>query len=297
MKLLLTVLLTLAALPPPSYAQAGGTATPSVVIELARRTARTVAKAKPRSVLIAPGKICLLDAQLCDERNTALRSALRQLIPSVKFIDWQSAVELLPKYGLLQIDAYLGDTLYITAPAAGADVLVMQEANQRRRDPFTLYDKIFDLRRHRELAETRAVVPLSVLALPPGPVLYQDPITGIYIDLFDGYIDLPSYKPQSSIFHLPSLAPGDPAIAWPPHAALQGANAQVELRATITPQGVARQIGVVENPDPELTRAALLGVANWRYKPAIYKGKPIPFRVQFILDFASNPVGVVRSPY
>ncbi len=62
---------------------------------------------------------------------------------------------------------------------------------------------------------------------------------------------------------------------YPESARVKGAQGVVLLQAVISKEGVPLNLKVISSPDPELSRAALDAVQQWRYEPTLLNGEPI----------------------
>jgi TonB family protein len=251
----------------------------SEVTSLAERTAREVAKAKPQHVLIAPLSSCISNEQLCELRNSTLRSALQKAMPGVGFVNWQAAVRLLPRLGLLAVDAYEPNALNAVAGDAGADVLITEGAETDDHH-YVLVDTVTDTHQRKQLARLTASSPMAPPGAPGVPVLYRDPNTGAYIITFAG----DNSQPGSLVFAKCQSCPL-PQVSTD---LLQGnVEVTVRLRATINTQGRAEHIGVVQGQmrNPALTRATIQAVRGWTFQPATLNGKPLPMRIPLEVTF------------
>jgi len=77
-----------------------------------------------------------------------------------------------------------------------------------------------------------------------------------------------------------------PDPSFTPEARADRIHGRVLLLATVTEQGLADHIGVLEGLADGLTEQALEAVGNWRFKPAIGKdGKPFATRMPVEVTF------------
>ena len=77
-----------------------------------------------------------------------------------------------------------------------------------------------------------------------------------------------------------------PEAAYTPEARAQGIQGRVVLLATVTEQGTADQIGVIDGLAYGLTEQALEAARSWHFKPAIGKdGKPFAARMPIEVMF------------
>ena len=93
--------------------------------KLATRAAERVAKAQAHHVLVMTVQGCLLDPDLCGSLDQKLRVELQMSIPGVQLLTRRDVVPLLPKYGLLPVDAYTS-AVEATGPDLGAEVMVTE---------------------------------------------------------------------------------------------------------------------------------------------------------------------------
>lgn len=62
----------------------------------------------------------------------------------------------------------------------------------------------------------------------------------------------------------------------------------VVLMVVITREGKATNIQVTKSPGLGLSEKAIEGVRKWRFKPAMYKGRPVPVQVPVEVTFRLN---------
>jgi TonB family protein len=72
-------------------------------------------------------------------------------------------------------------------------------------------------------------------------------------------------------------SPPDPALLEQTQAAQQGRDGAVRVKFCIDPQGVPRDVNVVESFEPETDAIAIRTVEQWRYAPATRDGEPYTF--------------------
>jgi protein TonB len=71
---------------------------------------------------------------------------------------------------------------------------------------------------------------------------------------------------------------------YPPEARAAGIRGVVRLRAVIAPDGTIAELEAVEG-HPWLVRAALAAVRQWRYRPTILNGRPVPVNTEIDVNF------------
>lgn len=69
----------------------------------------------------------------------------------------------------------------------------------------------------------------------------------------------------------------------------QGIQGVVHLRATITKEGIVRDVTVVDGVPP-LVKSAETAFKQWRYKPTTVDGVPVDVQTTVAFTFALNPV-------
>jgi TonB family protein len=93
------------------------------------------------------------------------------------------------------------------------------------------------------------------------------------------------------------LRPGEGGVGYPecvrcedpagkPEARTAGFEGRVLLKAVITPEGNAVNIRVMNGaPEDAMSRAAVDAVRKWKFKPALFNGKPVPVEVTIEVNF------------
>ena len=76
---------------------------------------------------------------------------------------------------------------------------------------------------------------------------------------------------------------------YPEDARGRGAHGEVVITAVISTQGTVLSPGVFQNPDMELTKAALKAVREWRYQPALLNGEPVETITTITVNFELEP--------
>jgi iron complex outermembrane recepter protein len=64
----------------------------------------------------------------------------------------------------------------------------------------------------------------------------------------------------------------------------------VTIDLTVDASGQPRDISVVSRNDPELARAVISAVAQWRFTPAQKDGKPVEARIRLPIRLAEDPM-------
>jgi TonB family protein len=59
----------------------------------------------------------------------------------------------------------------------------------------------------------------------------------------------------------------------------------VEMDVTISKEGVPEDIRVVSSPNDDLTQSALEAVRQWRYRPTLLNGRPVPIVTDVIVNY------------
>ena len=69
----------------------------------------------------------------------------------------------------------------------------------------------------------------------------------------------------------------------------RGTEGDVVLRAVVLMDGSVGGLTVVATPDPELARAAMAAVRQWRYQPSLLNGKPVETVTTITVNFELEP--------
>lgn len=77
------------------------------------------------------------------------------------------------------------------------------------------------------------------------------------------------------------------APVYPSDALKDGVRGEVQVRATISKDGIPTKLTVI-NGDPRLIQAALQAVRQWRYRPATLEGQPIETTTTVSISFGFN---------
>lgn len=76
---------------------------------------------------------------------------------------------------------------------------------------------------------------------------------------------------------------------YPEDARSRGIHGEVVITAVISTQGTVLSPGVFQNPDMELTKAAIKAVREWRYQPALLNGEPVETVTTITVNFELEP--------
>ena len=121
--------------------------------------------------------------------------------------------------------------------------------------------------RHRKL--DAKVVELS-LEPSPDPALFAHPAGALEL----GICPVKAEPPR---------AVSAPSPRWPVGARDQGS--QVMLSLVVDSKGKAQNVKVVNSAGARIDQAAVTTVRNWRFKPAICNGEPMPAMINVQVDF------------
>ena len=243
---------------------------PAEITTLARRAAESVAKVHPQQILVSPLQGCLLDPQICEGLDGALRSALESVLPGTRILGQADVIGYLKMHGLLTIDAYNVEALQIGSAEAGARVLVAEDL-QWTEEANNVSIQLFDTPKRLKLSEFK----ISVLRHDPtsddAPVILKDPEAGDSVVIPKKRGARPMYLPSCK------SCPTPPYTEDERKRRLEGI---VVLLATITEQGVADHIAVLKTFDDSMTRQSVDAVRGWKFNPAIGPdGRPFAVRV------------------
>jgi TonB family protein len=252
--------------------------TPVEINALASRTAERVAKTHQQHIFVAGLQECRLDAEVCTMFETSVRADLEKMIPGVRFIKRESVINILEGRGFLALDAYMPDVLKAVATSAGADILVTDTLLWQS-DGYELTSEVYDAIQAKKLEQFRAKIASPVPDSGGEPLVFKDQESGASIIIFRGKQTSPPIVEYPACLRCP-----DPSFT--PEARADRIHGRVLLLATVTEQGLADHIGVLEGLADGLTEQALEAVGNWRFKPAIGKdGKPFATRMPVEVTF------------
>jgi TonB family protein len=252
--------------------------TPAEINALASRTAERVAKTHQQHIFVAGLQECRLDAEVCTMFETSVRADLEKMIPGVRFIKRESVINILEGRGFLALDAYMPDVLKAVATSAGADILVTDTLLWQS-DGYELTSEVYDAIQAKKLEQFRAKIASPVPDSGGEPLVFKDQESGASIIIFRGKQTSPPIVEYPACLRCP-----DPSFTL--EARADRIHGRVLLLATVTEQGLADHIGVLEGLADGLTEQALEAVGNWRFKPAIGKdGKPFATRMPVEVTF------------
>ncbi|HSZ20424.1 MAG TPA: energy transducer TonB [Candidatus Acidoferrum sp.] len=252
--------------------------TPAEIEALASRTAERVTKTHQQHVFLAGLQECRLDLEVCTMFETSLHADLEKMIPGVRFIKRESVINILQGRGFLALDAYLPDVLKAVATSAGADILVT-DALLWQSDGYDLTSEVYDAVQAKKLEQFRAKVARTMADSGGEPLVFKDPESGVSIIIFRG-------KPSRTPVVTYPTCDKCPDPSYTPEARADRLHGRVLLLVTVTEQGMADQIGILDGLRDGLTEHALEAVRRWQFKPAIGKdGKPFATRMPIEVNF------------
>jgi TonB family protein len=252
--------------------------TPAEIETLASRTAERATKTHKQHIFVAGLQECRLDPEVCNLFETSLRANLEKMIPGVRFIKHENVVNILEGRGFLALDAYMPEVLKAVATSAGADILVT-EGLLWQSDSYDLTSEVYDAVQGKKLEQFRAKITRPVPDSGGEPLVFTDPESGVSVII-----------PRGKQTRTPAIE--NPACqkcpdpAYTPEARTDRIHGRVLLLATVTEQGTAERIGVLDGLGDGLTEQALEAVRSWHFKPAIGKdGKPFATRMPIEVTF------------
>ena len=252
--------------------------TPAEIEALASRTAERVTKTHQQHVFLAGLQECRLDLEVCAMFETSLHADLEKMIPGVRFIKRESVINILQGRGFLALDAYLPDVLKAVATSAGADILVT-DALLWQSDGYDLTSEVYDAVQAKKLEQFRTRVARAIADSGGEPLVFKDPESGVSIIIFRG-------KPSRTPVVTYPACDKCPDPSYTPEARADRLHGRVLLLVTVTEQGIADQIGILDGLGDGLTEHALEAVRRWQFKPAIGKdGKPFATRMPIEVNF------------
>jgi TonB family protein len=225
---------------------------------------------------------CLLDPDLCGSLDQKLRVELQMAIPGVQLLTRTDVVPLLPKYGLLPVDAYT-TAVEATAPDLGAEVMVTESLGAIE-GGYQAIITVVDLTKHEKLDEFRAKLDEPASDSATGPLIFREPADGPAV-----VVPRPGRNAagKGSIF---ASCQQCPEPSYTPEARAKKIAGVVLLVATITEQGTAEHIAVIRGLGSGLTESAVRAVRGWRFKAAIGPdGTPFATRTPIEVNFILKP--------
>ena len=257
----------------PTFAQ-----TPAEIESLANRTAERVTKTHQQHIFVAGLLQCQLDSEACTSFEASLHATLEKMVPGVRFVRRENVINILEGRGFISLDAYFPEVLKAVATSAGADILVT-ETLQWQSDGYELTSEVFDAVQGKKLEQFRAKVAHLVSDSGGEPLVFKDPESGVSVIIPRG-----KQPRQSVVDHPECIRCPDPT--YTPEARADRIQGRVLLIATVTEQGAAEHIGVIDGLADGLTDQALEAVRSWHFKPATGKdGKPMATRVPIEVMF------------
>ncbi len=263
----------LCALSLPAFAQ-----TPAEIETLASRTAERVAKTHQQHIFVAGLQGCQLDTEVCTLFEESLHATLEKMVPGVHFVKRESVINILEGRGFIALDAYIPEVLKAVATSAGADILET-DSLQWQSDGYELNSEVYDPVQRKKLEQFRAKIARPVPDSGGEPLVFKDPESGASVIIFRGR------QSRSPAIENPTCD-RCPNPSYTPEARADRLQGRVLVVATITEQGVAEHIGVIDGLEDGLTDQALEAVRSWHFKPAIGKdGKPFATRMPLEVTF------------
>jgi len=248
---------------------------------LADVSANQVSATHPKRILLSPLQNCLRESSICSQLETALHNSLGNVAAGSQFISRDEVSRALTKHRLMGIDAYDDEVLRLIASDLRADLLVTEDLMWSPQIN-GVSTELIDVAKEQSIGKYTAPLtdPVSSSDEPVFvPVFVKDEKSGVSLIVF--------YSPTSSI-RLPTCD-SCPAPSFSAHSVevprtkLQSV---VRLRATVTEEGVAKQIAVIGALNPLLAESAIDTVRQWHFHPAIgADGKPFPTRRSVEVSF------------
>lgn len=252
--------------------------TPAEIETLASRTAERVTKTHQQHIFVAGLQECRLDPEVCTMFETSVRADLKKMIPGARFIKRESVINILEGRGFLALDAYMPDVLRAVATSAGADILV-SDSLQWQSDGYELDSEVFDAVQRKKLDQFRTRIARPATESGGDPLVFKDPESGVSVII-------PRGKQSRATAIENPVCEKCPDALYTPEARAERIHGRVFLLATVTEQGVAEHIGILDGLADGLTDQALEAVRTWRFKPAIGKdGKPFATRIPIEVTF------------
>ncbi len=252
--------------------------TPMEIETLANRTAERVIKTHRQHFLVAGLYGCQLETEMCTLFEASLDAKLEKMVADVRFAKRENVVNILEGRAFIALDAYFSQVLEAAAINAGADILVTDNLEWQN-DGYELTSEVFDAVQQKKLDQFRIKIRRSMPDSGGEPFVFKDLESGISFIIPRGKQSGHSVIDRAECIKCP-----DPS--YTPEARAHRLEGRVVLLATITEQGVAEQIGVLDALKDGLTNQAVEAVRNWRLKPAIGKdGKPMATRVPIEVTF------------
>jgi len=252
--------------------------TPAEIETLASRTAERVTKTHQQHIFVSGLQECRFDPEVCTMFETSVRAHLEKMIPGARFIKRENVINILEGRGFLALDAYMPDVLRAVATSAGADILV-SDTLQWQSDGYELDSEVYDAVQGKKLELFRAKIARPVSDSSGAPLVVTDPESRVSVII-------PRGKQSRSPAIENPVCEKCPDALYTPEARTDRIHGRVLLLATVTEQGTADRIGVLDGLGDGLTEQALEAVRNWRFKPATgMDGKPFAARIPIEVTF------------
>ena len=257
----------------PAFAQ-----TPPEIESLANRTAERVTKTHQQHIFVAGLKECQLETQSCALFEAALRADLEKTIPGIRLAKRENVINILEGRGFIAMDAYFPDVLKAVATSAGADILVT-DTLVAQSDGYDLISEVYDAVQGKKLEQFRIRIAEPVPDSGGEPLIFTDPKSGVSLLI-------PRGRQGRNPVVLAPVCTRCPDSTYTPEARADRIQGRVLLLVTVTQQGVADQVGVIDGLADGLTDQALEAVRTWRFTPATGKdGKPLATRMPIEVNF------------
>jgi TonB family protein len=251
---------------------------PAEIEILANRIAERVMKTHKQHIFVAGLQECQLDTEVCTSFEASLRAALEKMGPSVHFVKRENVINILEGRGFIALDAYIPDVLKAVATSAGTDILVTDTLFWQS-DGYELTSEIYDAVQGKKLDQFRTKLARPVRDSGGEPLVFKDSESGASLIIFRGKQSRPPVVAYPACDKCP-----DPS--YTPEAQAHRLQGRVLMLATVTEQGEAEHLGVIDGLEYGLTDQALEAVRNWHFKPAIGKdGKPFATRMPIEVTF------------
>jgi TonB family protein len=252
--------------------------TPPEIETLASRTAERVTKSHQQHIFVAGLKECQLDTEVCTLFEASLRANLEKMVPGVHFIKRESVINILEGRGFIAFDAYTPDVLKAVATLAGTDILVT-DTLQWQSGGYELTSEVYDVVQRKKLEQFRAKIERPVSDSGGEPLVFTDSESGVSLIIPRGK------QSRHPVVEYPTCE-RCPDPTYTPEARAHGIEGRVVMLVTITEQGVAEHVDVIDGLEDGLTDQALEAVRSWHFKPAKGKdGKPLATRVPIEIIF------------
>jgi TonB family protein len=216
--------------------------------------------------------------EVCALFEASLRVHLEKMVPGARFVKRENVINILEGRGFITLDAYIPDVLKAVATSAGADILVTDTLLWQQ-DGYELTSEVYDVVQRKKLDQFRTKISRPGPESGGEPLVFKDAESGVSLITFRGKQSRPPAVEYPACDRCP-----DPS--YTPEARADRIQGRVLILATVTEQGIAEHIGVVDGLDDGLTDQALEAVRNWHFKPAIGKdGKPFAARIPVEVTF------------